>query len=309
MSQIDCYEPEYVRQYRQQHPASPCGTFSIDWQHEIRRSLLLDEVHCCQAVLGSPDAFALEVKQIAREGDFPALSPQYQTLNQAAIDIMTLPSLSIELRLYALGVMISCAQKKPDDLEAIRVLPAELGMHAATGTLQHMFEQLPPLALAKRQLITRLGSLSIEWDALIECSRKMSLPLQVSLLSLQDSNSEALMQQQLQELWDSRQAATFADMPWMWTNYLVYRLYHDTFPHHDTASLQQRYLGLVSDYFLLRTMCCLWMLDGTPLTQEACFSLVSLYEGWRQRYPQEHSAISRSSLGDDLLIAFSLLTR
>lgn len=309
MSQIDCYEPEYVRLYLQQHLSPERETFSINWQHETRLSLILDDVHCCEAVLGSPDAFTLQVRQTLRKGDFPALPPLSQALNQVAIDIVTLPTLSLELRLYALGVMISCAQKKPDDIEAIKAFPAELAHHAATGTLKHMFELLPSLAIAQRERITRLGSLSIEWEELIECSRKMSLPLQIRLLSLQDINSEALMQQQLQDVWDNRQAGAFVDMPWIWTNYLVYRLYHDTFPHHDDLSPPQRYLELVSDYFLLRTLCCLWMIDGTPLTRAECISLFRLFEGWRHSYPHEHTTITRSSMGDELLTAISLLTR
>lgn len=308
MSQIECYEPEFVRQYLQQHPEST-RALAVSWRHETRRSLLLDDPRCCEAVLGSPEAFVLHVEMIDANDEAKALPEGMQALNQAALDIVTLADIGIELRLYALGVLLSMAQKSPDDVAMIKRLPAELAAHAATGTLQEMFAQLPPLPLAQRQLITALGGYSLEWDNLVDCSRKMSLPLQVNLLALQDSNSEALMQQQLAEIWDAQGQQAFAERPWLWTNYLVYRLYHDTFPQHDSLSLTQNYLELVSDYFLLRTLFSLWVLDGTPLVAEQIFSLFSLFEAWRHAHPAERESLHQTPLEDELLAAFSLLTR
>lgn len=92
----------------------------------------------------------------------------------------------------------------------------------------------------------------------------MSLPLQLSLLALADSNSEALMQQQLLDVWSSKGQQAFAGQPWMWTNYLVYRLYHETFPRHEQHDMLTCYLQLVSDYFLLRSLFSLWLMDGSP---------------------------------------------
>lgn len=309
MSQIECYEPEFVRQYLKQHPESTRFPLSINWQHETRLSLLLDNTACCEAVLGSPQVFALHVEKVEAGKDLPVLPEAMQVLNQAALDIVTLADISVELRLYALGVLLSLAQKSPADTPALKLMPSQLAAHAATGTLQEMFAQLPPLALAQRQLITRLGGFSLEWDNLVDCPRKMSLPLQVSLLALHDSNSEALIQQQLADTWEKQAPQAFADKPWMLTNYLVYRLYHDTFPQHTSLSIMQNFLGLVSDYFLLRTLFSLWMLDGTPLTHEQIISLFSLFENWRHTHPHQHETLMQPPLGDELLSAFSLLAR
>ncbi|MCT4704610.1 lysine-N-methylase [Enterobacteriaceae bacterium H16N7] len=309
MSQIESYEPEFVRQYLQQQPATGHAPVSIHWQHETRRSLLLNDYHSCEAVLGKAEAFHLRMEMTEADGSADSLAVNIQVLNQAALDIATLPDISNELRLYALGVMLSCAQKTPDDLEAIKALPAQLAAHASSGTLQTMFEQLPALHNTQRQLITRLGSLSFEWDNLVDCPRKLTLPLQINLLSLQDGNSEALMQKQLLDSWETHSHQAFITIPWVWTYYLVYRLYHDTFPQHQNLTLLEVYLELVSDYFLLRSLFSFWMMDGSALTNEQTYSLFSVYEAWRLAYPEERLALHHPALGDELLTAFSLLTR
>lgn len=315
MSQIECYEPEFVRQYIQQHPTSLRTPLAISWQHEVRRSLLLNDYDCCEAVLGSPEAFVLQVQMMDENPEETVLSANIQALNQAALDVITLPELSVDLRLYALGIMLSFAQRLPEGNEvtpdAIKALPAQLATFASEGTLRDMFEQLPALTHLQRQLITHLGSISFDWDKLIDCQRKMSLPLQISLLSLQDSNSEALMQEQLLEVWNSQSEQNFEAQPWVWTNYLVYRLYHDTFPQHDRFSILQCYLELVSDYFMLRTLFSLWVMDGSTLSHSQTISLFSVFEAWRldPECAQEREMLHQPQLEDELVSAFSLLIR
>lgn len=312
MSKIECYEPAFIRHYQAQHPAAIRQPLVINWQHEVRCSLLLDDPACCEAVLGSPEAFVLQVKMIEAVPDVAALPEEVQVLNQAALDIVTLPDLSIDLRLYALGVMLSYAQKQPagseDTLETLKSLPQTLAGYAANGTLQQMFAQLPEVSGPQRQLIVGLGRLPFDWDRLVDCTRKMSLPLQLSLLALADSNSEALMQQQLLDVWTSKGQQAFAGQPWMWTNYLVYRLYHETFPRHEQHDMQTCYLQLVSDYFLLRSLFSLWLMDGSSLSHTQAISLFSVFEAWRI---DPANAAAREALlpsgQDPLLSAIALL--
>lgn len=312
MSQIECYEPAFIRHYRAQYPAAIRQPLVINWQHEARCSLLLDDPDCCEAVLGSPEAFVLQVKMTEAVPGVAALPKRLQVINQAALDIVTLPDLSVDLRLYALGVMLSYAQKLPADsddaLETLKSLPQRLAGYAADGTLAEMFAQLPVIAGPQRQLISSLGRLSFDWDRLVDCTRKMSLPLQLSLLALADSNSEALMQQQLLDVWASKGQQAFAGQPWIWTNYLVYRLYHETFPRHEQHDMLTCYLQLVSDYFLLRSLFSLWLMDGSPLSPSQAISLFSVFESWRLD-PQ--AAAGREALlsdhDDPLLAAISLL--
>lgn len=312
MSQIECYEPAFVRRYRAQHPAAIRQPLVINWQHEARCSLLLDDPACCEAVLGSPEAFVLQVKMTEAVPGVAALPQHLQVINQAALDIVTLPGLSVDLRLYALGVMLSYAQKLPADsddaLVMLKSLPQTLADYAACGTLQQMFAELPAIAGPQRQLIRTLGRLAFDWDRLVDCTRKMSLPLQLSLLSLADANSEALMEQQLRDIWASEGQNAFADRPWVWTNYLVYRLYHETFPRHEQHDMLTCYLQLVSDYFLLRSLFSLWLMDGSTITHSQAISLFSVFEAWRL---DTQSAAERDALlppaEEPLLAALSLL--
>lgn len=315
MSQIECYEPEFIRQFTEKYPRSVRKPLSVSWQHEHRRSLLLDDYDCCDAVLSSPEAFVLKVKMIEADPTQTPLSPSLCALNQASLDIATLPGLSIELRLYALGVILSYVKKQPQSADniadLIAVLPAQIAHFAREGTLQTMFAQLPPVATLQRQLIAGLGRLSFDWDALVDCPRKMSLPLQISLLGLQDGSSEAAMQQQLNDIWLQQGNRQFADRPWVWTNYLVYRLYHDAFPYHDSLPMTTCYLDLVSDIFLLRSLFSLWLMDNSALTHAHIISLFSVFEAWRHapQHASERKHPREASQDDALLCAFSLLTR
>lgn len=312
MSMIECYEPDFVRAFLSRYPDSPLHV-SMMWKNEIRQSLVLTETTSSKAVLSEPHAFALHVSHREAEAESPALSPRDQVLNQAALDTITLAGLSPELRLYALGIMLSYSEKLPGDtpevLSQLASLPHVLAGHAGEGKLQDLYGQLPAVLPLQRQLLTRMGEFDFEWQMLPDSPRKISLPLQVSLLMLQDANSEALLLQQLQQQWQKTYEHYFAQTPWILSNYLIYRLYHDTFPQHDSANASQRFFELVTDFYLIRTLLSLWTLDGSELTDEDIFALFALFERWRHSDDAASAQQQLLSLlpADHLLSAFSLL--
>ncbi|WP_336284970.1 lysine-N-methylase [Citrobacter arsenatis] len=314
MSMIDCYEPDFVRVFLSHHPDSVLLA-NIRWKTEVRQSLVLTDPACCQAALGDPNAFVLHTSQCAADADSPALSQRDQVLNQSALHTITLPGLSPELRLYALGIMLSFSEKCPGDsdptLEKLASLPQVLADHAQSGKLQEQFAQLPSLPQLQRELITQMGNCEFNWDLLPDSTRKLSLPLQVSLLMLQDANSEAMLQQQLQDQWLHTYERYFAQDVWIFSNYLIYRLYHDTFPQHESESVLQRFFWLVADVFMLRTLFSLWTMDDSTLSHDEIYALFAIVEDWRNR---SDAAAVRQQIqnllpGDHLLSAFSLLTR
>lgn len=222
----------------------------------------------------------------------------------------TLPDLTPELSLYAVGILLSRASKMPgrdgDILARLTTLPQALADHAKKGTLQTQFAQLPPVPQLARQLMTLLGSCAFDWSILPESPRKTSLPLQMPLLTLHDANSEALLQQQLQAQWQTTWQQHFAAAPWMMRNWLIYRVYHDVIGQADGAD----YFPLVCDFYLIRTLISLWTLDGSPLRQEDIFALFAMFERWRT---SENALLVRQQIqslcaADPLLSAFSLLT-
>lgn len=314
MSMIDCYEPDFVRLFLSRHPDSAL-LVNVRWKTEVRQSLVLTDPASCQAALGDPNAFVLHHSKCAAAPDSPTLSPRDQVLNQSALNTITLPGLSPELRLYALGIMLSFCEKCPDSsdatLEKLASLPQVLADHAQSGKLQEQFAQLPSLPQLQREMITQMGNCDFNWELLPESVRKLTLPLQVSLLMLQDANSEALLQQQLHDQWLMTWERYFAQDAWIFSNYLIYRLYHDTFPQHDDESALQRFFWLVADVFMIRTLFCLWTLDGSALSHDEIYALFALFEAWRN---SEHAISLRQHIvnilpGDPLLSAFSLITR
>lgn len=312
MHMIDCYEPAFVRSFLYHNPDSPLST-RMTWQHEIRQSLMLTETACCEAALGNPDAFVLHVSQCAAPPESPLLSPRTQTLNQAALNTVTLAGLTPELRLYALGIMLSWSAKLPGEsdetLARITSQPGVLAHFVEEGKLQEQFARLPAVPQLQRQLLTLIGSLDFDWQELPDSTRKATLPLQVSVLMLQDANSEALLLQQLQEQWRKTYAQYFAKDTWIFSNYLIYRIYHDTFPQPDSANAPLRYFELVTDVFLLRTLFSLWTLDDSTLSHDEIFALFALFERWR--YSHDATVVRGQLLtmlpADYLLSAFSLL--
>lgn len=312
MRMIDCYEPAFVRSFLSHNPDSPLST-RMTWQHEIRQSLMLTETASCEAALGDPDAFALHVSQCAATPESPVLSLRAQTLNQAALNTVTLAGLTPELRLYALGIMLSWSDKLPGEsdetLASLASQPTVLANFVEQGQLQQQFALLPAVPQLQRTLLTLMGSLSFDWSILPDSARKTTLPLQVSLLMLQDANSELLLLQQLQTQWHKTHTQYFANNAWIFSNYLIYRLYHDTFPDADRADVTQRYFELVSDFFLLRTFFSLWTLDDSTLNHNDIYALFALFERWR--HGGESTSVREQLLAtlpaDYLLSAFSLL--
>lgn len=313
MSMIDCYEPGFVRTFLSRHPGSPLSV-RMTWQNEIRQSLLLTTSASCEAALGDPQAFILHVSQCKAEPASQSLTPRDRVLNQAALHTVALPGLTPEVRLYTLGILLSWAEKQPGEsdeaLERIAMLPHTLTHSAMEGKLQEHFACLPAVPQVQQALIRRLGNLDFDWQILTESTRKHTLPLQMSLLALQDANSETRLWQQLQKQWQITYQTTFAQQNWIFSNYLIYRLYHDAFPGAGGGNVSPLFFELTTDFCLIRTLLSLWALDGSPLSHDDIYALFALVERWRHG---ADVAPLRQSLqnvlpADDLLSAFSLLT-
>lgn len=315
MSQIDCYEPEFVRHYLSQHPQAENQIMTIAWQDEVRRSLLLDAPERVQALLEKQDAFTLHASKSAPMARASAMPPRIRRLNQAALDIVALQALPMEIRLYCLGVMLSYSEKivgeGEDALAQLAAMPQTLLQYIEQGVVPETFSQLPSIPQLQRRLITGLGTLNFDWDRLPESPRKTSLSLQLSLLFVQDENSEAMLQQQLCDIW--YRASADKSSPWYQAldNYLIYRLYHDVFPWHESQPALRRFLLLMIDYFMLRSLFSLWVMDGSPLDSQQTAELVALFEQWRHCGTSEadYQQLLSELPADETLIAFSLLTR
>ena len=187
MSFIECYEPEYVRNFMTQYPGSPLYVRKV-WKNEIRLSLMLTEPESCEAMLNDVRAFDLQLTYRPVEENAAELSARDAIVNQVILSTLTLRDLTPELSLYAVGILLSRASKMPgrdgDILARLTTLPQALADHAKKGILQAQFAQLPPVPQLARHLATLLGSFTFDWSILPESPRKTSLPLQMPLLTL-----------------------------------------------------------------------------------------------------------------------------
>lgn len=93
MSFIECYEPEYVRNFMARHPDSPLYVRKV-WKNEIRQSLMLTEPESCEAVLNDACAFDLQLTYRPVEENAAELSARDAIVNQAILSTLTLPDLT-----------------------------------------------------------------------------------------------------------------------------------------------------------------------------------------------------------------------
>ncbi|EFL4496448.1 lysine-N-methylase [Escherichia fergusonii] len=308
MSFVECYEPEFVRNFMAQHPDSPLFVRKV-WNNEIRLSLELHETASCEALLNDANAFALQLTYRPAQANAQEITARDFILNQALLNVVALSALSAEHLLYGAGILLSRADKIPGHdgvtLASLTALPQTLADLAQNGCLQAQFAMLPSLPQLPEQMLKLSGGFDFDWSLLPDCPRKASLPLQVSLLMSQDANSAALFDQQLKKQWQQTYEQYFLHTPWILSNYLIYRIYHDLIPLAGVES----YFQLVSDFFFLRTLLALWTLDGSALRRKDIFALFALFERWRnsENAVEIRQHIQSLRRADPLLSAFSLL--
>lgn len=82
-------------------------------ENEIRQSLMLTEPASCEAVLNDARAFDLQLTYRPVEENAAELSARDAIVNQVILSTLTLPDLTPELSLYAIGILLSRASKMP----------------------------------------------------------------------------------------------------------------------------------------------------------------------------------------------------
>ncbi|MFK3751470.1 lysine-N-methylase, partial [Escherichia coli] len=102
MSFIECYEPEYVRNFMTQHPGSPLYVRKV-WKNEIRLSLMLTEPESCKAVLNDVRAFDLQLTYRPVEDNSAELSARDAILHQVILSTLHHRDLTPQLSLQHSG--------------------------------------------------------------------------------------------------------------------------------------------------------------------------------------------------------------
>lgn len=313
MELIEHYQPEFVSRFdaRETPCACPaCQNAEATWPHisvklknQQRETLDIGCETAAKEMLFNPEAFVLHTAQAAPQGE-EALSAWSEALNQQCINLAVHPALTLEVSLYAIGILLSKAQQYLDNGESDPALLAEMGEQLATlaeqGVLAQQFAMLPPIAENRAAELKEMGAMRLNLN--LPMVEKMGVSLKLSELAIMQPARLAERQQVLDATWPT--IALFNDQPHTLRNILIYQLYSDIFPGVGCTNYGEALLGLARQFFHIKMLCAI-RAEQKELTQDDVAMLVSALRGWQQKNPSVGE--SGSTADFSLLCGLSLL--
>ncbi|AHG19665.1 hypothetical protein Z042_08555 [Chania multitudinisentens RB-25] len=315
MELIDCYQPKYVALFEANTVHCICAACqkmeNKNWQridmkmkNQQRESLDLACVTAAEKILLDPDAFVLHATHIPSESDEP-LSPWLNALNQQCINLATTPSLTIEERLFALGVLLSKAQRHWNNGEQEPALLAstgeELAILAVEGVITQQLAHLPTIPPKRVAALQEMGKMHLNIN--LPLQEKVRLALKLSEMLIIPTTR---LEEQLSELEKTaRHIALFADQPHIMSNLLIYSLYHNIFPGIYCQDYGSALLALTRQFFHIKMLCALHAGETATLTAHDAVQLISAFWAWNKAHPL---LVDEENTSDDrLLCGLSLL--
>lgn len=230
------------------------------------------------------------------------MSAWQNAVNQSCINLLIVDGLSIEERLYAIGVLLSRLSKidlqepEPDD-STPRAVGDEVLMLSVSGLIRHAFGQMPSIDRYKHAYLRRLAKvhLSLPLDPIAS----MSFNLKLTELQVM---SDGFLGDALHEAENSPYVDAFFDKhDHVWTNYFLHRCFHDVFPGAVREAYNLVFLDLCIDLFCLRSLCALLAASDVELTEK---SVSTLFSAWHRG---GRDCIGGNDHVDPLLIGYSLI--
>lgn len=313
MELIEHYQPEFVSRFDAlETPCTcpACQNAEATWPHvsvklknQQRETLDIGCETAAKEMLFNPEAFVLHTAQAAPQGE-EALSAWSEALNQQCINLAVHPALTLEVSLYAIGILLSKAQQHLDNGESDPALLAEMGAQLATlaeqGVLTQQFAMLPPIAENRAAELKAMGAMRLNLN--LPMVEKMGMSLKLSELAIMQPARLAERQQALGTAWPT--IALFDEQPHTLRNILIYQLYSDIFPGVGCTNYGEALLGLARQFFHIKMLCAI-RAEQKELTQDDVAMLVSALRGWQQRH---QSVGEQESTADfSLLCGLSLL--
>lgn len=313
MELIEHYQPEFVSRFdaRETPCTCPaCQNAEATWPHvsvklknQQRETLDIGCETAAKEMLFNPEAFVLHTAQAAPQGE-EALSAWSEALNQQCINLAVHPALTLEVSLYAIGILLSKAQQYLDNGESDPALLAAMGEQLATlaeqGVLAQQFAMLPPIAENRAAELKEMGAMRLNLN--LPMVEKMGVSLKLSELAIMQPARLAERQQVLDAAWPT--IALFNDQPHTLRNILIYQLYSDIFPGVGCTNYGEALLGLARQFFHIKMLCAI-RAEQKELTQDDVAMLVSALRGWQQKNPSVGE--SGSTADFSLLCGLSLL--
>ncbi|MEO3989856.1 hypothetical protein [Pseudocitrobacter cyperus] len=294
MESIEHYHPEFVKGYAAQESACTCLAcrhaqpgfpyVSIRLKNQQRESLNLACETAARQALLNPEAFVLHTEPKPAESE-TVLDAWHEALNQHCINLAIHPALTLEGRLYAIGVLLSKAQQYRDQGEQepalLSAMAEQLADLAEKGVLAQQFALLPAIPEHQVAALKEMGAIRLNLD--VPMAEKMAMALKLSELAILSPSRLAERHQAMAAQW---QAITlFDEQPWILTNALIYQLYHQVFPGIACDNYGEAFLALARDFFCIKMLCAIRSADNHQLTAEEAAMLVSAFEAWKQQHP------------------------
>lgn len=312
MEMIDHYQPDYVVRFNADACTCPaCKQAQEGWprvsvalKNQQRDSLAMACESAAKAILLDPEAFNLNVSRAEPKGE-QMLSPWDEMLNQQCINLAVHPAMPLEVSLYAIGVLLSKAQRYLDKGESdpmlLHAMGQQLAMLAEEGILQQQLDQLPPIPQNGLAALKAMGQLHLMLN--LPMAEKMGVMLKLSELAIMPA---ARLEERLDELTLAEQKVTlFMDQPQIMRNFLIYKLYHDVFPGVACGNYGEAYLQLVTTFFRIRMLSALGANSEGVLPTDTAMVLISALGRWELEHPL--TAASGTTSDYSLLCGLSLL--
>ncbi|ELW1648211.1 hypothetical protein KI694_16985 [Enterobacter oligotrophicus] len=294
MDLIEHYQPEYVIRFNARNASCDCPACQVasgDWPktrltvgNQQRDSLNAACESAAREILLNPEAFLLHTDE-AESDSVRDDNAWDETLNQQCINIAVHPALTLESSLYAIGVLLSKAQRYLEenqrDPQRLAVMGNELAQLAQSGILNEQLSLLPPIEINRVEALGEMGAMRLNVN--VSGMQKMMLMFKLSELAVMQP---ARLQDRLREL-EMKVIPLLSEQPFIARNVLLYRLYSEHFPCRNASNYGVALKSLTRQFFQLKMLCSLWLEDNETLTVDDFIALFSAWYDWKTQQPQE----------------------
>lgn len=312
MELIEQYQPEYVIRFNARDAACECPACQDaagDWPktrltvgNQQRESLNAACESAAREILLNPEAFMLHTGEAEADG-IAEHSLWDEALNQQCINMAVHPGLTLESRLYAIGVLLSKAQRYRDenqcDPQDLIAMGEQLAQLAEAGILNEQLSLLPPIEVNRVEALGEMGAMRLNLN--VPGMQKMKMMLKLSEFSVIEPSR---MQERLREL-ELTAIPLLQEQPHILHNLLLYRLYDGYLPGVNSSNYGVALLALTRQFFQLRMLCALWIEDNVTLSEDDFIVLFCAWYHWQVQHPLIDNAMHTADY--TLLCGLSLI--
>ncbi|RPH29460.1 hypothetical protein EHN07_05855 [Buttiauxella warmboldiae] len=315
MELIDNYQPEYVKRFNADHEKCRCQAcksgkenfpiVNLRWKNQHRQSLSISCLKAAKEILLNPQSFILHESKISSESSL-LLNTSLEMINQLCINFAIYPGISLEHKIYLIGVLLSKVHKDnskiTSDISMLDELSRNLYSLADNNQIQQQMNQLPEIIQIRLQALKEIGKIKLDINLPFE--HKMAFMLKLSELTI--LNDERLTERlhQIQVAWEHGDEF-FKSNQEIFNNLLIYMIYNTTFPD-SNESYGASFFYLAEHIFRLKMIIAIYCEEIACFEKEQVVALISAYFEWNERVKTIEVNINQDS--ENLLLSgFALL--